>query len=767
VYVADNGAGCVYQLGPDASLTEMRTNSPIRAPCGIATDLVTGNLLVMDRKGRRLVRLAPVTGAVDELVTGVSLKFSVANVDVTPDGKHVFLTDTTMGVILTLTRIAKETAYQRGHAHAEKGELDQAIADFTEAIERDPKHALAYGDRGFVYAATGDQEKAQADWAEATRLDPGCPKQYYYRGRFFAGKGRLDLAIGQYDKALQLDGSLARAHAWRGNARAETADVEGAIADYDAAIQLDSNDPLAYSGRARVRAEQGDRDGAMADYAEAIRLRPNDPDLYRLRGEGYVKLNQLDEAVADFDQAIRIDPANSRGYSDRAAAHLKMENYYKAIADCQEALRLDPQSRQAINLQNQAYNAMGEKAIPLLTEQIEAEPDDARLRLRRAELYIGLKQWERAIADYAEAIRISPNAHYLYGERGKAYAELGQFDKAFEDHSRLIELTPKDPGAWRARAELHVQMKQWEQAIADSNRAIELYPRDARLYDLRAVARLNIGEYSNAVDDWEEVLRLHFPPGLVAVGWQSETYLALEDLENAIRSCTERIESRPGDPTLLLLRGHCYARLSRWKEAGDDFAKAMELDPDNCTYGILLAKVRLQNGEVEAYRQVCRELLARFGDADWIIAGRAMGPCKLLPDAVSNWESIAQQTERHLEQAVRSGSLVMSRHGHKGIADYRAGHFASAIESLSKSRELNTEKKVPAEAQNCLFLAMAHHRLGEEQQSRRLLAEARQIMEAERPNSESGDLGSHWSPWVTLDIIRREAEELIEGKDEG
>ena len=45
-----------------------------------------------------------------------------------------------------------EEANERGFSHAEKGDHDKAIADFTEAIRLDPKDADAYYYRGFSYA---------------------------------------------------------------------------------------------------------------------------------------------------------------------------------------------------------------------------------------------------------------------------------------------------------------------------------------------------------------------------------------------------------------------------------------------------------------------------------------------------------------------------------------------------------------------------------------------------------------------------------------
>jgi Flp pilus assembly protein TadD len=48
--------------------------------------------------------------------------------------------------------------------------LDQAIADFTEAIRVEPKIAIAYHNRAVAYARMGRKLRAGADSAEARRL---------------------------------------------------------------------------------------------------------------------------------------------------------------------------------------------------------------------------------------------------------------------------------------------------------------------------------------------------------------------------------------------------------------------------------------------------------------------------------------------------------------------------------------------------------------------------------------------------------------------
>jgi Tfp pilus assembly protein PilF len=56
-----------------------------------------------------------------------------------------------------------------------KKEHDKAIADFSKAIELDPKYAQAYYNRAYAYEAKGEKMLADKDRQKAKELE-GQPK---------------------------------------------------------------------------------------------------------------------------------------------------------------------------------------------------------------------------------------------------------------------------------------------------------------------------------------------------------------------------------------------------------------------------------------------------------------------------------------------------------------------------------------------------------------------------------------------------------------
>jgi lipoprotein NlpI len=83
----------------------------------------------------------------------------------------------------------------RGLARQAKGDLDGAIADYTQALAVDPKIAIAYYNRGLIKVQKNDLDGAIADSSQALDLDPKNAQAYYTRGFAKLAKGNLEGAL--------------------------------------------------------------------------------------------------------------------------------------------------------------------------------------------------------------------------------------------------------------------------------------------------------------------------------------------------------------------------------------------------------------------------------------------------------------------------------------------------------------------------------------------------------------------------------------------
>jgi tetratricopeptide (TPR) repeat protein len=170
---------------------------------------------------------------------------------------------------------ASYEAANRGDASKNRGEWDQAIKEYTTALQSDPDNARTYCNRGNTYGKKGDNDRAIADYTQAIRIDPNFALAYTNRGTRYRAKGDNDRAIADHTQAIRIDPNYVYAYNNRGLAYNEKGDYDRAIADCNQAIRLDPNFAVAYNNRGYAYRNKGDYDRAIADYTQAIRLDPN------------------------------------------------------------------------------------------------------------------------------------------------------------------------------------------------------------------------------------------------------------------------------------------------------------------------------------------------------------------------------------------------------------------------------------------------------------------------------------------------------------
>ncbi len=98
--------------------------------------------------------------------------------------------------------------YNRGLSHQALGRPEEAIGDFTRAIEIDPRKASAYNGRCWSQAHLGRPDEALADCDESLRLAPDDAYALDSRALVYWLLGERDQAKADLKRARELDSAF-------------------------------------------------------------------------------------------------------------------------------------------------------------------------------------------------------------------------------------------------------------------------------------------------------------------------------------------------------------------------------------------------------------------------------------------------------------------------------------------------------------------------------------------------------------------------------
>jgi serine/threonine protein kinase/Flp pilus assembly protein TadD len=304
----------------------------------------------------------------------------------------------------------------------------QAVGLFDQAIEKDPRFALAYtgladssirmyGETkdsvwaqkatlaaqtaeqlsnnlpevhlalGSVYATTGKNTQAVAELKRALELAPNSEEAYRNLGDAYSRNGQSDEAIAAFQKAVAANPYNSENHISLGNAYFALGDNAKALPEFQKVIEISNDSPLGYEGIGNVYLREGNWGEAIPQFQKALALAPDAP-TYSNLGTAYFFLKRYDESVKMYEKAVEMVPHDEilvgnlgdayrwSGHSDKATAA-----YGKAISLAFQQLQVDPRSAIVMGDLALYYAKKGDEpnALQYITQARAISPDDVQL----------------------------------------------------------------------------------------------------------------------------------------------------------------------------------------------------------------------------------------------------------------------------------------------------------------------------------------------------------------------------------------------------
>jgi len=373
--------------------------------------------------------------------------------------------------------------------HNADREYDDAIALYTELIEEGYFLHGTYNARGFAYEQKGNYQQALDDYTRA--IEHGG--HHISRAELLQKMGEYEKAAADWSRVIQNENVAESLFVWyweRAICYRELREYDSALSDLNKALDLDTAGdytPILRLERAVVYRELGELDKALADADAASELFKHHPRLYVERGEIYRRLNQDKNASADLDKAVELGSTSDAGFAEtrlqwayayRAALRMQEKECDKALKDLDQATKLDPEFAFGYVQRGILFREQGKQGAALkdLNRAVELDNRYGLAHAERGEFFRQTGDTERALEDFNRAIELDTNAVLPYLYRARLYRDQNDHLKALSDLNQAIGSNPRSDELHIERGKLYMQQREFTAAMADFSRSMEIDP---------------------------------------------------------------------------------------------------------------------------------------------------------------------------------------------------------------------------------------------------------------------------------------------------
>ncbi|NEO12385.1 MULTISPECIES: tetratricopeptide repeat protein [unclassified Moorena] len=293
-----------------------------------------------------------------------------------------------------------------------KGQLNEAVTQYHQAIKLDPKSSLGYQRLGATLKQQGQFDQATAYYRKAIKL-AGLETIEWDQSQ--SRKSSIGQSVPssseRHCKQHQSGGLLEAVTVYLQQAQTylKQRQWQQAIAACERAIKIAPDTAQAYKIWGNALQFMGQTTEAMGHYGQALEIEPDFAEVYANLGSLYAGQQKWEDAIAYYQKAIKLKPDLAGAYRNLAKVWTELGNQQEVLKCCYHQLMLEldkSKPEDFLNLGNQLFKeGLVTEAIACYRQVIEQNPQSVVAYQNLAEALNRQGKWQEANAYYRKLLQ--------------------------------------------------------------------------------------------------------------------------------------------------------------------------------------------------------------------------------------------------------------------------------------------------------------------------------------------------------------------------
>lgn len=560
---------------------------------------------------------------------------------------------------------SSEDYLKEAQDYVKKGDINAAIIQLKNALQKDPKNIKARFFLGEQYLALGDGASAEKELSRAQSLGMARQQMVVPLGRALLIQGHADEVLKQItiEKDFPVDVQV-EVHVLRANAHIMLEQNKEAESAFLKAIELEPKSLNALAGQTRLAMIKGDTKEAKALADRLTSLHPESDVAWLLDGELKRMSGDMPSAEKSFDRALSLQAYNVSALLGSASVKLALGDMEGAAKRIEVVQRLSPNHPmgnylKATLLYSKSDIAGAEASLQkalkfapthLPSQQLLGAIDFSKGRFEQADQ--ALSRVVQAYPGNVAAVKLLAATRLKLNQPAEAIKVLEPVLPTAQDDAQLLALA----------GTAYMQNKQTEKGTEYLEKAVAAAPDTAGIRTQLALGRVATGNTTQAVEDLEAAIDLgqnvfQADVMLIMLHLQEKRY------DKALAQAQEFAKKAPTSPLPFNLMGAAYIGLEQLPQARQQFQQAIDKEASFIPAIINLARLDERENNPAAARSRYESILKQRDNH----LGALLSLAKLA-DAEGNGEEAVRLLEKAWESnedAIQPGMVLIDYYNKK------------------------------------------------------------------------------------------------------